>query len=264
MHTNKLTVLGLSLLTLLSACHRKVEREPLSPLSEGVDSISVDTTAQLGKGTANCKVHLNFLYLKGANKGVVNDSLLRLGALPPADYLASYDRLTPALTVPSAMRQYVKDYKQTAGLIYQQEKRDDQLHWSYRMQTKIYHGRGEALIYLATVSTYEGGDKSAPFTRAWNIDPKTGRTLHLKDYFNEDALKQLPSEIAKQLATEKDVKDLKALQKEGYFEGIEPYATDNFFVTGKQITFVYVPGEIAPAQAGEVWVTLNNSQLKMK
>ena len=52
MHINKLTVLGLSLLTLLTACHRKVEREPLSPLSEGVDSISVDTiiTANYGTG----------------------------------------------------------------------------------------------------------------------------------------------------------------------------------------------------------------------
>lgn len=49
MHINKLTVLGLSLLTLLTACHRKVEREPLSPLSEGVDSISVDTTASWAK-----------------------------------------------------------------------------------------------------------------------------------------------------------------------------------------------------------------------
>lgn len=82
------------------------------------------------------------------------------------------------------------------------------------------------------------------------------------DVFTEGYEQPLADLIVGKLCKQQGVKTLKALQEKGFFVDIEPYASDNFILGDGEITFIYVDSEIAPHEAGEQRITLNDDELE--
>ena len=57
------------------------------------------------------------------------------------------------------------------------------------------------------------------------------------------------------------ISHLIALLEVGVFDGIDVYATDNFIMGEKNMTFIYVEDEIAPHSMGEIRVVLDYGEL---
>ena len=57
------------------------------------------------------------------------------------------------------------------------------------------------------------------------------------------------------------VKTIDELRDKGVFDGIDVYATDNFIMGEKNMTFIYVEDEIAPHSMGEIRVVLDYGEL---
>ena len=53
-----------------------------------------------------------------------------------------------------------------------------------------------------------------------------------------------------------DCDGLDQLRQKGILVDTEPYLSGNFYITDRNITFIYAPGEIAPAAEGEIQVTI--------
>jgi hypothetical protein len=109
---------------------------------------------------------------------------------------------------------------------------------------------------------YGGGEHSVTSTIAKNIEVNTGKVITAADVFAEGFEQPLADLIVKKLCKLQDVKTLKELQEKGFFVDIEPYASDNFILGDGEITFIYVDSEIAPHEAGEIRVTLNDDELE--
>ena len=53
-----------------------------------------------------------------------------------------------------------------------------------------------------------------------------------------------------------DCDGLDQLRQKGILVDTEPYLSGYFYITDRNITFIYAPGEIAPAAEGEIQVTI--------
>ena len=95
-----------------------------------------------------------------------------------------------------------------------------------------------------------------------NIDLAHKRLLTLDDLFVHGAERGLSEAITRQLMRQTANKTEAQLREAGYFINVEPYPTSNFILGDKSITFVYVAGEIADRDRGEIQVEVKYSEIK--
>ena len=88
------------------------------------------------------------------------------------------------------------------------------------------------------------------------------RLLGLDDVFVPGATKGLEEAITAKLVKQTDSKSIKGLHEAGFFVNSDVYPTGNFILGDKSITFVYVAGEIADREKGEIQVEVNYSDIK--
>lgn len=221
------------------------------PLTTPLDSITVDTTAVLEHGDL-CKVHLKMFFFKGSNAATLNDSLLRMGILQP-DYMAtSYEQLSPRTALPAYVRRLIEEQADVFHGIRRCEPNTAQLRFELSVDTEVLAGADDAIIYVAHTRTTTN-DNSLAWTVVRNMTPN-GKWIRLSDAFSEEELKELPSQIISQMAENLDLDDTTSVRKQGYFSGIDAYATDNFMLFDDSVKFIYAPGEISLAP---ISVTLN-------
>ena len=222
------------------------------------DSIVADTTAAvIDKANApQCKIHINFKYLRGAKVQVVTDSLLRSGLLVP-DYLSL---LPKKLSVHQAlhhfMAQYVNDYQRDGQLILGEEPANDGLNWEYSVATSMKRYREGIIAYIGKIHTNEGGRHAIDQTVVRNIREKDGRILSVNDLLVPGYAQTLLEKVVEALADQFDTDGLEGLQSKNIFQGIEPYLPDNFIWGDGAIMFIYQCDEIAPHDMGEIAVTV--------
>ncbi|GAB6975310.1 hypothetical protein JCM15124A_02170 [Prevotella falsenii] len=220
-----------------------------------VDKVTIDTTVSFSKDAA-CKIHISYAFLKGNEYAATNDSLLRMGTLQPNYFAASYERLTPQRVIPELARRYGKEYIELARWLKDREHEASRLDWALNIDTRILPSKGDNVVYISDI-TIKTGETATSYSLCFNIDPKTGKRLTLKDAFGDDYNETLTKKIIAQMAKNHDWDDDDAAQAQskGYFVGIEPYPSANFILHEDSVTFVYSAGEINPK---EVRVTIDN------
>lgn len=229
------------------------------------DSIKVDSTLSLTEDTAGprCHVSLCLTYAKGGKADYINDSIIRSGILSPDYFSITSDKITPEEAADSFVARYLSEYKRDYGEMYKADKEHGaSYNCEYIVKTHVLQDNDKYYTYIADVYTYGGGAHGNSVVIARNIDTETGRIVSLRDIFVPGHEQGLNDIIVKALCEKYNAADLKALQEQTIFMGIDVYAPENFIIGKNDITFIYSPDEIASHATGEIRVTIKNKELE--
>lgn len=255
-----LVIFSYVLVILSPSCHRP---SAIKQLGIQFDTLHADTTAMLLDTVVSpkCEVSLDIITFQGERFASVNDSVLRSGVLPP-DYLSlSSRRLTPREAIDSFVRRYVADYQSFYAGIFTDEQDTAALNTRLKVCTTVEDGCENVVSYLSKIRN-EQGNLCNEYTVVKNIDMRTGRIVRLGDIFVPGYETGLNEAIVNQLGKQTTIKGIDHLRGAGFFVNSEVYATPNFILGPKSITFVYVEGEIADREKGQISVEVDYSQLK--
>ena len=248
-----------------ASCGNKEEKTVTKAEGIDFDSISVDTIVPLiqEEGAPSAHIHLTMMYAQGDKGTAINQTIRKGGFLTP-DYMGMLsDRVTMKQAVDSFVISYVNDYKRDYAPLFRGDREHrDSYNLTYDCHTYVQNYRDGIISYIAQSTMFGGGEHSVTSTIAKNIEVKTGKVITGADVFAEGYEQPLADLIVSKLCKQQDVKTLKALQEKGFFVDIEPYASDNFILGEGEITFIYVDSEIAPHEAGEIRITLNDDELE--
>ena len=182
------------------------------------------------------------------------------GALP-SEKRHTDKKITPQAAIDSFIHRYEDDYKAFYTGIFIDESDIPGATIGYTLKTSIEEGRDSTLCYKALI-TQRQGSITTSYTLCRNIDLPRKRLLRLDDIFVHGYEKGLSEAIADQLMRQSGHKTLEALRESGFFVNSDIYATPNFILGDKSITFVYVAGEIADRSRGEIQVEVKYSTIK--
>ncbi len=251
--------------TIIFSCGSRQGSPKEGPDSLSFDSIKADSTVHLGEDTASpqCHVSLTITYAKGKNADQINDSIIRSGILSPDYFSLTSNKLSVKQAVDSFVTRYLSEYKKDYGDMYKADKSHGaSYNCEYIVKTKVLDESDEYYTYVADVYMYGGGAHGSTLVIAKNIDAKTGKIVALKDVFVPGYEKELNDLIVKSLCEKYNAKDIKGLNEQTIFMGIDVYAPENFIIGDDEITFIYSPDEIACHAAGEIRVVLKKSELE--
>lgn len=256
----------LSLITLIiCSCNGNSGSSKNSSDSISFDSIKLDSTVSLTEDTAGprCHVELCITYAKGKNAEQINDSIIRSGILSPDYFSITSQKITIPQAVDSFVTRYLSEYKKDYGELYKSDKEHSaSYNCEYIVNTNVEQQSDKYYTYIANIYNYGGGAHGSSITIIKNIDAETGKIVTLKDLFVPGYEHELNQLIIKDLCKQFNAKDLKDLNDKTVFMGMDVYASENFIIGKKSITFVYSPDEIAYHAAGEIRVEISNSDLK--
>lgn len=253
------TLLAIAVWTVSACKHKPTMRE----MGIVVDTLKAQTSTPLTDSipSPQCSVDLEVIYITNKEYAQVNDSLLRSGILSP-EYLSLTDKkITPQAAIDSFIHRYEDDYKAFYTGIFTDESDIAGATIGYTLKTSIEEGRDSTLCYKALI-TQRQGSITTSYTLCRNIDLPRKRLLRLDDIFVHGYEKGLSEAIADQLMRQSGHKTLEALRESGFFVNSDIYATPNFILGDKSITFVYVAGEIADRSRGEIQVEVKYSTIK--
>ena len=163
--------------------------------------------------------------------------------------------------VDSFITRYIQDYRDFYSGIYNDELDSNNAFLEFKLSTSIMEGTDSTLVYQAHQSNKQG-DVTTEFNKFVNIDLRHKRLLTLDDIFVHGYEKALNDAICQKLLKQTGNKNESQLHQSGFFTNIPIYATNNFKLEDKSITFVYVMGEIADRDKGEIQVEVNYSDIK--
>ena len=262
--TDSIRFIILSLLTAgmsFEACRHK---PTIQEMGIRLDTIEVEHSAPLlpdSAVTPQCHLSLSLITIANEELKSINDSLIRCGILSP-EYLSLTDMsLSPQVAVDSFVARYVSDYQTFYAGIYNEEQDDNTAQLSLKMTTSIKEGTDSTLVYQAHITNSQG-DVCIDYNKYVNINLHSLKLLTLDDIFVHGYERALCEAIGSKLLKQTGFKDMAQLHQGGYFSNIPIYATNNFIFEDKSITFVYVMGEIADRDKGEIQVEVNLSDIK--
>ncbi len=252
MKTTYLVSCGL-LAMVLSMCGRHGGAdEPLL-----VDSVVIDTSTVVGKNNG-AKYHLDLNIKTFAEPQYRQLNIAMIDSLLTPNIVDLYD--TAGITPRQRIEQYVKSnfaaYKAFYGTVYEEEPKAGTASSDYRLTTVAQRNDDGLVNYIGQMESTVNGQQTS-YGIALNIDLQRQRILSLSDVFEEKDNEGLVKSIVKQLCKQTGTNDLQALQEQGFFTHTPPYAPDNFILGSDDITFIYVPGEIASREKGEIKVTVD-------
>ena len=243
---------------LLPSCHHK---PTMSEMGVTLDTLSVKHTAQLvpdSAGSPCCSVDLSFITFTNPEHAAINDSILRSGILSPEYLSLKRAHISPKAAVDSFVKRYTADYRDYYSGIYTDEADSSVVTIGYTLDTDIMEGLDSVLVYKAHIANRQG-DILTDYTKYLNISIKHKRILHLGNIFVHSYEDALSEAIVAQLMSQSGNKSIEQLHEAGFFVNTAPYATENFILGDNSITFVYVAGEIADRDKGEIQVELKYS-----
>lgn len=229
------------------------------------DSIKVDSTLFLTEDTTGprCHIRLCITYAKGKNADYINDSIIRSGILSPDYFSITSQKISIPEATDSFMTRYLSEYKKDYGELYKADKEHSaSYNCEYLVSTGVTQTSDKYYTYVANIYNYGGGAHGNSITITKNINAETGKIVTLKDIFAPGYEHELNKLIIKDLCKQFDAKDIKELNEKTVFMGMDVYASENFIIGKKSITFIYSPDEIAFHAAGEIRVEISNSDLE--
>lgn len=208
-----------------------------------------------------CTVDIELITLANEEYAPLCDSLLRSGILSP-EYLSLTDRhIPPREAVDSFVKRYCSDYRTFYTGLFTDEGDTAAASIGFRLRTDIREGLDSTLAYRAHITNRQGA-VTTEYTVCRNLYLPQKRILRLDDLFVPGYEKGLSEVIATQLMKQSANKSLSELHAAGFFSGIDVYPTNNFLLDNHAITFVYVAGEIADREKGEIQVEVKLSKVK--
>lgn len=248
----------------ICSCNGKFGSSKNDTDSISFDSIKKDSTVFLSEDTAGprCHVSLCITYAKGKNADYINDSIIRSGILSPDYFSLTSQKITIPQAVDSFITKYLGEYKKDYGELYRADKEHGaSYNCEYLVSTNVTQESDKYYTYVANIYNYGGGAHGNSITITKNIDSETGKIVTLKDIFVPGYEHELNQLIINNLCKQFNAKDIKELNEKTVFMGMDVYASENFIIGKKSITFVYSPDEIAFHAAGEIRVEISNSDL---
>lgn len=227
------------------------------------DSIACDTLVNLtmDSDSPSCRISLKMMYAIGDNAEKVNDTLVRCGILSP-DYLSLSDmKIKPREAVDSFMHRYIDDYRVFYTNIFRDNPNTRQANLSYELRTWVEDGGNGIALYFAEISNCVG-ETTSEYTIVKNILTSNGHFMSYRDVFVPGSEKQLSDIIASHLCQQVGVNTIEELNEQGYFLNGEPYASLNFALRKDSVEFIYITGEIADRDKGEIHLTIDYADLK--
>ena len=227
------------------------------------ETVSAEKTVSISseEGAPKCIVHLTLEAAKedqGERAKTVNETLAReLLDLEAVNLQAAADSFANA---------YTASYRINIGPLYRDDRGDAAkrpwYEYRYDLKGKAEEGRPGVTVYTANVDYYEGGAHGVSQRLLLNFDNQTGRQLTLADVFVPDYEQRLNSLLTEKLTELTEAKDMADLKAKGYLYQTDMFATENFALGKKAITFVYNPYEIAPYDKGLTELTINYGDCK--
>lgn len=162
--------------------------------------------------------------------------------------------------VDSFLVSYYRDYCSFYGQVWSEEPQSTNANISLNIQSEVHEGRDGILVYLAHISRKQGVEQM-DYTKAYNIDLDNGIRLHLGDVFVPGFERDLNEQITRQLCKQFNVDDEAKMADAGLFVHTDVYATHNFILDNDSIHFIYISGEIASSDIGEITVTIPYSDI---
>ena len=256
MNTNTLRILvAVAAICTTLACSQKTGK--LLPTDLPTDSVSIDTLVYLDANrTAKLTFHIGYQLFADSAMAAANSAVIASDSTL-LDYQDSLSLLSPRQAIATFAKKYCDDYRQYANLIRAQERDSlSRLNWDFSLDSKLMRGRDGNIVVLQQLKVFEGGLSATEYTFARNIEPKSLKLLSLNDLFTADDRKDLTADFVRQLTGMYDCDGLDQLRQKDILVDTEPYLSTNFYITDRNITFIYAPGEIAPAAEGEIQVTV--------
>ena len=245
-------------------CGNKEPKSVTKIGSVNLDSITVDTLVLLTdeEDSPKAHIHLSMMYGKGDECKALNNTIIQASLLAP-DYMGLLgEGVSVRQAVDSFVASFASDYRKDYAPLYRADREHRQSYEvSYNCYSSVQNNREGIVTYIVRSDSYGGGEHSVSSTIVKNIELKSGRILKPEDFFVAGYEQPLTELITGELCKQEGAANLKELQANGIFAGIEPYATDNFIVGDGDMTFIYVDSEIAPHEKGEITVRLTDSQL---
>ena len=256
-----LSLLLLAVLVFMAAgCHHKPTMREMGIVLDTLCSSSVATLTD-SVGSPTCEVDIELIALQNKEYAPVMDSLIRSGILSP-EYLSLTDRhIAPREAIDSFIKRYISDYRTFYSGLFTDEGDTAAASIGWKLRTSIEEGLDSTLCYRARIN-HRQGTISTEYTVCRNIDLPHKRILKLEDVFVRGYERPLSDVIAEQLMKQSGNKTLFDLHSNGYFLGCDVYPTSNFLLGAGGITFVYVAGEIANREKGEISVEVKYSKIK--
>lgn len=254
-----------SAILVISSCGGKSGGNGVLSDSITFDSVKVDSTVALSEDTTGprCHVSLCITYAKGKNADYINDSIIRSGILSPDYFSITSQKISIQEAADSFLTRYLSEYKRDYGELYRADKAHSaSYNCEYIVKTRVEQETDKYLTYIADIYNYGGGAHGISIVITKNIDVNTGKIVTLKDLFVPGYEQKLNELIVKGLCEKFEVKDFKGLNDKAVLLGMDVYAPDNFIIGKKNITFIYSPDEIAYHAAGEIRVTISNSDIE--
>jgi hypothetical protein len=194
----------------------------------------------------------SYMFLKPPQKWLLDslltefqgDSLFRLGKGNP-------DTVFTLLAA-----QYARDYREEVKPYYMENDLIESLNYDLNFGMDVIYNRNELLSLAFTQYQYTGGAHGMMYTRCHSYDLRGRKKIRIQDVFKPGYQAKL--KLALNQAAKKKY-GVKNLSEALLVDEIE--ATDNFFLTGKGICFVYQPYEIGPFSMGEQFIYIPNSNL---
>jgi len=244
-----------------------------------IASLQADTTVSLNtavESSPNCKIHLDFMYLKCSDKDSVSQSVNQ--TLQSIFFNEQLSLLSPEIFVDSVMHTYISKYKNDVEKYYQADIKNgvdakDIPQWynyEFDITSELAKGKNNQ-FWNYTVSTFQNTGGAHPNTWGkWvNINASNGKALTKEDIFlpgtDKDIcnliLKQLIQEANKRLETD-TISSMEGLQSAGVLLDTDLYIPDNFLLKEEGITFLYNRYDIAPYSMGDFQLTVPYAEIE--
>ncbi len=252
-HTTFIGVFALMamMMFMTMCCKHGAANEPLL-----VDSVVVDTSTVVGKNNgARYHLALNVKTLADSTYRGLNIALI--DSLLTPNIVDLYD--TVGISPRERIEMYIKSnfaaYKAFYGTVYAEEPQAGTANTDFRLTTEIERNDDGIVNYIGTIESIQNG-QTTTYGTALNINLEQKRILALADVVPDPSDEKFVSKIVKQMCEQIGVSDLPSLESAGYFNHTPPYAPENFILDNDAITFIYIPGEIADREKGEIRVSI--------
>ena len=222
-----------------------------------IDSIVVDTSTVVGKNNgARYHLALNIKTLADSTFRALNIALI--DSLLTPNIVDLYDTIN--ITPKERIEQYIKSnfsaYKAFYGDVYDEEPNAGTASSDYTLSTTMERNDDGIVNYIGIMESVQNR-QTTTYTIALNIDLEQRCILALGDVVENPSDDAFIGRIVKQLCKQTGVSDLSQLEANGYFTHTPPYAPENFILGNDDITFIYIPGEIADREKGEIKVSIS-------
>lgn len=252
---NKLffTLGGMLLAITLTMCgNHGTSDEPLL-----TDSVVLDTSTVVGKNNgAKYHIRLNVKTLAEPKYQRLNIALIDSLLTPNIVDLYDTVGVTPQQRILQYVRSNFSAYKAFYGAVYDEEPMAGTASSDYSLTTEVTRNDDGIVNYVGYVETTLN-QQQTHYCTVFNIDLSQQKILTLNDVVDTSSLDEMVNDVVSELCRQTEADNLESLQEKGFFAHTTPYVPNNFILGSDEITFIYVPGEIADRDEGEIRVTVD-------